>query len=46
MQNICIEEGYFLDMLSSSGIVGSSYVMVSAAKWAKICVFEYGPDLV
>ena len=42
MQNICIEEGSFLGMLSYGGIVGSSYVMVSAAKWAIICVSGYG----
>ena len=39
MHNICIEEGSFMGMLSSGGIVGSSYVMVSTAKWAMICVF-------
>ena len=38
MQNICSVESSFLGMLSSGGIVGSSYVMVSAAKWAIICV--------
>ena len=25
------------------GVVGSSYVMVSALKWAYICVFGNGP---
>ena len=32
MQRICSVEGSFLGMLSSGGIVGSSYVIVSAAK--------------
>ena len=44
MQNICIKEGSFLGMLSSGGIVGSSYVMVFVAKWAMICVSGYGPE--
>jgi hypothetical protein len=30
-------------MLSSGGIVGSSYMMVSAAKWAMMCVSRNGP---
>jgi hypothetical protein len=36
-------DGSFLVVLSSGGIVGSSYVIVSAAKWAMICVSGNGP---
>jgi len=43
MQNICSVDGYFLVILSSGGIVGSSYVIVSAAKWAMTCVSGNGP---
>ena len=43
MQSICSAEGSFLGMLSSGGIVGSSYVIVSAAKWAIMCVSGNGP---
>ena len=35
-------DGSFLVMLSSGGIVGSSYVIVSAAKWAMTCVSGNG----
>ena len=35
--------GSVLVVLSSGGIVGSSYVIVSAAKWAMTCVSMYGP---
>ena len=38
MHNICSVESSFLGILSSGGIVGSSYVMVSATKWAMMCV--------
>ena len=44
MQNICSVESSLLGMLSSGGIVGSSYVMVFAANWAMICVFGNGPE--
>ena len=44
MQNICSVESSFLGMLSSGSIVGSSYVIVSAAKWAIICVSGNGPE--
>jgi hypothetical protein len=44
MHSICSVESYFLGMLSFGGIVGSSYVMVSAAKWAIICVSGNGPE--
>ena len=30
-------------VLSLGGIVGSSYVMVSATKWATVCVSRNGP---
>ncbi|KAG0594394.1 hypothetical protein M758_UG073700 [Ceratodon purpureus] len=43
IQNIQSVESSFLSSLSSGGIVGSSYVMVSAAKWAIICVSGNGP---
>ena len=33
----------FLILLSSGGIVGSSYVIVSAAKWTMTCVSGNGP---
>ena len=33
----------FLVTLSSGGIVGSLYMMVSAAKWAMICESGNGP---
>jgi hypothetical protein len=36
-------DGSFLVVLSSGGIVGSSYVIVSAAKWAMTCVSGNGP---
>ena len=42
MHSIFSVESSFLGVLSSGGIVGSSYVMVSAAKWAMICVFGNG----
>ena len=45
MQNICSVESSILGMLSSSGIVGSSYVIVSTTKWAMICVSGNGPEL-
>ena len=38
----CIVDGSFLVILSSGGIVGSSYVIASAAKWAMTCVFKNG----
>jgi hypothetical protein len=44
MQSICSVESSFLGMLSSGGIVGSSYVIVYAAKWAMICVPGNGPE--
>ena len=43
MQNIYMVDGYFLVVLSSKGIVDSSYVIVSAAKWAITCVSWNGP---
>ena len=43
MQNIRIVANSFLVIFSSGGIVGSSYVMVSAAKWAMMCVSRNGP---
>ena len=44
IQSICSVESSFLCMLSFGGIVGSSYVIVSAAKWAIICVCGNGPE--
>ena len=44
MQNIRSVDSSFLVMLSSGGIVGSSYVIVSAAKWAMMCVSGNGPE--
>ena len=44
MQNICSVESSFLGMFSSGGIVDSSYVIVSAAKWANVCVSGNGPE--
>ena len=43
IQNICRVDGSFLVILSSGGIVGSSYAIVSAAKWAMMCVSRNGP---
>jgi hypothetical protein len=43
IQNIRSVDTSFLEILSSGGIVGSSYMMVSAAKWAIMCVSENGP---
>ena len=43
VHNICMVDGSFRVVLSSGGIVGSSYVIVSAAKWAMTCVSVYGP---
>ena len=40
---MCSAEGSVLGLFSSGGIVGSSYVMVSAAKWAIMCVSGKGP---
>ena len=42
--NICSVESSFLGVLSSGGIVGSSYVIVSAANWAMTCVSGNGPE--
>jgi hypothetical protein len=36
-------DGFFLVILSSGGIVGSSYVIVSTAKWAMTSVSGNGP---
>ena len=36
-------DGSFYAILSSGGIVGSSYVIVSAAKWAMTCASGNGP---
>ena len=44
MQNIRSVDSSFLVVLSSGGIVGSSYVIVSAAKWAMMCVSGNGPE--
>jgi hypothetical protein len=44
MHSVCSVESSFLGILSSDGMVGSSYVMVSAAKWAIICVYGNGPE--
>ena len=41
MQSICSVESSFLGMLSAGSIVGSSYVIVAAAKWAIICVWKW-----
>ena len=43
IQNIRSVDISFLVILSSGGIVGSSYMMVSAAKWAMMCVSGNGP---
>ena len=43
IQNICRVDDSFLVILSSEGIVGSSYAIVSAAKWAITCVSKKGP---
>ena len=42
IKNICMVDGSFLVILSSGGIVGSLYVIVSAAKWAMMCVSGNG----
>src|ERR1700738_1888747 len=44
MQNICSVESSFLGILSSGGIVGSSYVIVSTSKFCIVCVFGNGPE--
>ena len=43
IQNIRSVDISFFVILSSGGIVGSLYMMVSAAKWAMMCVFMNGP---
>ena len=43
IQYIWSVDSSFLSILSSGGIVGSSYVMVSAVKWAIMCVSGNGP---
>ena len=43
IQNIHSVDASFLVILSWGGIVGSSYMMVSAAKWAMMCVSRIGP---
>ena len=44
MQSICSIKNYFLGILNYGGIVGSSYVIVLAAKWAIICVSGNGSE--
>jgi hypothetical protein len=43
IQNIRSVDTSFLVILSSGGIVDSSYMMVSASKWAMMCVSRNGP---
>ena len=43
IHSICMVDDSFLVILSSGGIVGSSYMIVSAAKWAMTCVSGNGP---
>ena len=43
IQKIRSVDTSFLVVLSLGGIVGSSYMMVSAAKWAMMCVSRNGP---
>ena len=40
---ICIASGSIFSLCSSCGIVGSSYMIVSAAKWVMTCVFGNSP---
>ena len=40
---MCIASGSIRGFLWAWGFVGSSYVMVSAAKWAIVCVSGNGP---
>jgi hypothetical protein len=44
MHSVCSVESSFLGMLSSGSTVSSSYVMVSATKWAIICVYGNEPE--
>jgi hypothetical protein len=47
---MCIAMGSIRGLYMSNGVIGSSYVMVSATKWAIICVsqneftYEYTPN--
>jgi hypothetical protein len=43
IQNIRSVDTSFLVVLSSGGIVGSLYMMVSMSKWAMMCVSKNGP---
>ena len=40
---MCIANGSVRGLFVFGGIVGSSYVMVSAVKWVKTCVSGKGP---
>ena len=40
---ICIASGSNVGLCTSWGIVGSSYVIISVAKWMMMCVSENGP---
>ena len=40
---MCIASGSVRGLFMFWGVVGSSYVMVSAAKWARTCVSGNGP---
>ena len=43
MQSICRVDSSFLGVFNSGGMVGSSYVIVSTAKCAMMCVSGNGP---
>jgi hypothetical protein len=38
-----IANGFVRGLFMFRGVVGSSYVMVSAVKWARTCVSRNGP---
>ena len=40
---ICIASGSICGLFGSDGIVGSTYLIVTAAKWAITCVSGKGP---
>ena len=43
MHKICMANGSIRGLRVPWGAVGSSYVIVSAAKWAMTCVSRNGP---
>jgi hypothetical protein len=40
---MCIANGSIRGFIGTQGFIGSSYVMVYAAKWAIVCVYGNGP---